>query len=177
MALEAQKDIAIGSGLCGIPGEDDYIHGGQCTVTAKALTDQAAKPVAPDSPADFLPGDRETQARLAGLVGAEEDREVVVGGAPAVLEDPVKGGGREQPLTSGKALGRHPFQSDREAGAAFGAATLDDQTSAAGCHAGAKSMRADALQFAWLIGSFHDDNPWKNRRKTKGCNAAKSAEG
>lgn len=177
MALKAQKDIAIGGGLCGIPGEDHDVHSGQCAATAKALPRQPPQPVAADRTSHLLFGDRKTEARYTTVVGTEEDREVAVGGASAVLEDPVKGGGREQPLASGKALGGHPFQSDREAGAAFCAATLQNQTSAAGCHAGAKAMRADALQFAWLIGSFHDDNPWKNRRKTKGWNATESAEG
>jgi len=52
--------------------------------------------------------------------------------------------------------------SDGQAGTAFGAATFQNQPTAAGCHACAESVGTDALQLAGLVSSFHEENPPDN---------------
>ena len=48
----------------------------------------------------------------------------------------------------------------RELGAAFRAAALQDEASGFRCHAGTETVRACALDFAWLIRTFHLPVTW-----------------
>lgn len=57
-----------------------------------------------------------------------------------------------------------PPSLDREAGPALGTPALDDEAPGASGHASPKPVGAGALQFAGLVGSFHEEI----RRKTKG---------
>jgi hypothetical protein len=61
--------------------------------------------------------------------------------------------------------GRQP--SDRESRAALRTPALDHQTAPPSGHAGAETVRPDALELAGLISSFHGEI----RRKTKGWDA------
>lgn len=65
--------------------------------------------------------------------------------------------------------------SDRQPGAALGAACIDDATAVLGAHTGTKAMRTLALQVAWLKCSFHDACfPVCN---TRACRARKGRKG
>jgi len=49
---------------------------------------------------------------------------------------------------------------DGQAFTAFGAASGDDCAATAGFHSGQKTVRACALDFGWLVCTFHDQSCW-----------------
>jgi hypothetical protein len=68
-----------------------------------------------------------------------------------------------QPLHAGNPIAYQPRQSrnlDSQALAALGAARSDHSPSAAGFHAGQKSVRACAFDFGGLVGAFHGGSCW-----------------
>jgi hypothetical protein len=108
----------------------------------------------------------------------KQDGEKRIAGALAILKHVIKVRGAQQallarealPVFYGRRVGRRAnrdLPSDRESRATLRPSALQDQTTTAGGHAGAKTVRSDALELAGLIGSFHREI----RRKTKGWDA------
>lgn len=88
-------------------------------------------------------------------VGSREHGQIVVCGLAGLLENALEVGGGAQAACSGEAVARRLQTSDGKPFAAFGAARIQNRTSAAGLHARAKTVGTDAFYLAGLIGSFH----------------------
>lgn len=87
MRSQARNYLAVRGGPGRVPCQNYEVNRRQAGGTlAKALPNKAAKPVAADSQANLLLGNRETEARPIQVVLMEQYREKVICGALAVLK-------------------------------------------------------------------------------------------
>ncbi|MDP2326057.1 MAG: hypothetical protein Q8N51_18805 [Gammaproteobacteria bacterium] len=87
MRSQTRGDLAVRGRFGRVPRQYDEVDWRQTgSALAKALPDETSKPVAPDSQANLLLGNRETEARPIQVVLTEQYREKTIGGALSVLK-------------------------------------------------------------------------------------------
>jgi len=167
---------------CLATGHDHQVQAVQgLAAMAEAFAYQPLETIAVDSVACLLAGDSQTEPRRLAIVGPGKNGEVSVLGTLRPLEDPSEFVGLQQAGGAWKIPARDQQLGllGSQAGAALGAACLDDLAAIGGGHAGTETVGAGALQAAGLKCAFHDAVPIsecvETSRRTRIAGPAKKA--
>lgn len=146
----------------------DIDRGQFVLMRSKGFADQALYAIASDGSANDFRRDGEAQPCRRQGIGSHHECEHRIGVSATLLVRAIEVRFATQPLRGceAKLVSRQRPRvrtgtSDRESLASLGATAGQNQSSAFGSHARAKTMGALAMNIAWLISALHGNLSWR----------------
>ncbi len=160
------KPFVVGATSRGSRHHDEIVASQRGLLMTKRFPDEPFQPIAINRAARLLLRDRQTETgRAVRHRCPGQHSELTIGDARGFLKDALEVGRRQQAHRARKATVRNrsdPVADQRsgsQAGAALGAASAQNLTTTAGCHAGTESVGTGTFQAAGLKSTFHDRIP------------------